>query len=219
MNGILDDLAIKYKADKSSRFHNYAVKYDKILSPFKTSFLSVLEIGVAQGQSIRMWNDYFPNAVIHGADISKASEVCETYSKRIKFHLVDQRSRVQLKNLEQFSPFDLIIDDGNHFWFEQILTFETLFPYVKSGGIYIIEDVTTSYWKEYKNHPISTMEYFKTLVDAVNFNGKKATMPKDPPKEFGDWEKGWHCREDCHSPLPLFDSIQFMNGFIVIYRR
>ena len=219
MDNILDNLAIKYKSDKSSRFHNYTVKYDKILSPYRESFSSVLEIGVAQGQSLRMWADYFPNAIIHGADISKASEICETYSNRIKFHLTDQRNEAQLKNLEQFSPFDLIIDDGNHFWMEQILTFKTLFPYVKKGGIYIVEDTTTSYWKEYKNHPTSPMEYFKTLIDEVNLNGARGSIPVNPPQEFGDWDKGWHRREDCYKSLPPFESIQFMNGFIVIYKR
>lgn len=219
INSLLDGMAITHKADKSSRFHNYAVKYDKILSPYREAFSSILEIGVAQGQSIRMWADYFTKATIHGADISKASANCVSYSDRIKFHLLDQRSEAQLKNLEQFSPFDLIIEDGNHFWMEQILTFKTLFPYLRSGGIYIVEDTTTSYWKEYKNNPVSAVEYFKSLVDDVHFKGQKGTIPVNPPAEFKDWEKGWHCREDCHSPLPLFDSIQFMNGFIVIYKR
>ena len=219
VNSLLDDLAIAHKSDKSSRFHNYAVKYDKILSPYREAFSSVLEIGVAQGQSIRMWTDYFTKATIHGADISKASETCVDYSDRIKFHLLDQRIEAQLKNLEQFSPFDLIIDDGNHFWMEQILTFKTLFPYIRKGGIYIVEDTTTSYWNEYKNNPISPVEYFKSLVDEVHLKGERGSVPANPPEEFGDWEKGWHRREDCYKSLPLFDSIQFMNGFIVIYKR
>jgi len=218
-NSILDNLAIKHKSDKSSRYHNYAVKYDKILSPYKESFKSILEIGVAQGQSIKMWTDYFPNATIYGADISPDSKICESYSSRIKFHILDQRSAAQLKNLEQFSPFDLIIDDGNHFWMEQILTFNIIFPYLKSGGIYIVEDTTTSYWKEYKNYHISPTNYFKGLVDEVNLKGEKGKPPVNPPQEFGNWDKGWHRREDCYDNLPLFDCIQFMNGFIVIYKR
>ncbi len=219
INSLLDNLAITHKSDKSSRFHNYAVKYDKILSPYREAFTSILEIGVAQGQSIRMWTDYFTKAIIHGADISPASSNCVDYSDRIKFHLLDQRVRAQLKNLEQYSPFDLIIDDGNHFWMEQILTFETLFPYLKSGGIYIVEDTTTSYWKEYKNHQVSPVNYFKALADDVHLKGARGKVPPNPPAEFKDWEKGWHRREDCHANVPLFDSIQFMNGFIVIYKR
>lgn len=218
-NSILDEIAIKHKSDKSSRFHNYAVKYDRILSPFKDSFLSVLEIGVAQGQSIKMWTDYFTKAIIHGADIAPASKVCESYSDRVKFHLIDQRSEAQLKSLEQFSPFDLIVDDGDHFWMEQILTFNTLFPYVRSGGIYIVEDTTTSYWEYYNNNPITAIEYFKTLVDEIHLKGARGSVPLNPPQEFGDWDKGWHRREDCHISIPSFESIQFMNGFIVIYKR
>ncbi len=219
INSLLDGLAISHKADKSSRYHNYAVKYDKILSPYREAFTSILEIGVAQGQSIRMWTDYFSKATIHGADISPASAGCVNYSDRIKFHLLDQRDRAQLKNMEQYSPFDLIIDDGNHFWMEQILTFETLFPYVRRGGIYIVEDTTTSYWKEYKNHPVSPVEYFKKLVDDIHLKGRRGSVPADQPKEFNDFEKGWHRREDCHTNVPDFESIQFMNGFIVIYKR
>jgi lipopolysaccharide biosynthesis glycosyltransferase len=219
VDSVLDNMAILHKSDKSSRYHNYAVKYERILSPFRNSFLSILEIGVAQGQSIKMWADYFPKATIYGADISPASKICESYSNRIKFHLLDQRDEAQLKNLEQFSPFDLIIDDGNHYWMEQILTFKTLFPYLKDGGIYIVEDTTTSYWEEYKNNPISAVEYFKTLVDEVHLKGARGSMPVNPPQEFGDLSKGWHRREDCHVNVPLFESIQFMNGFIVIYKR
>ena len=219
VDSVLDRMAIIHKSDKSSKYHNYAVKYDKILSPFRESFSSILEIGVAQGQSIKMWADYFPKTTIHGADIAPSSKICESYSSRVKFHLLDQRNEAQLKNLEQFSPFDLIIDDGNHFWMEQILTFKTLFPYVRNGGIYIVEDTTTSYWKEYNNNSISPVEFFKTLVDEVHLKGAKGSIPINTPPEFGPWEKGWHRREDCHALLPLFDSIQFMNGFIVIYRR
>lgn len=218
-DSILDTLAIKHVSDKSSRYHNYSVKYDKILNPYRKSFTSILEIGVSEGQSIKMWVDYFENAIVHGADISAASKICESYSARVKFHLLDQRNLAQLKNMEQYSPFDLIVDDGNHFWKEQIISFKTLFPYVRKGGIYIVEDTTTSYWPEYRNNPYSAVEYFKTLADEVHLRGARGSIPKNPPKEFGNWEKGWHRREDCFKELPLFESIQFWNGFIVIYRR
>lgn len=216
--GLLDDLAIKHKADKGSRYHNFAVKYEKLFSGIRESVTSILEIGVAQGQSLRMWVDYFPNATVHGADISEASRVCESYSSRIKFHLTDQNNLAQLKNLEQFSPFDIIIDDGNHWWHEQIITFQALFQYIRSGGIYVVEDTCTSYWKEYKNSPISCVDYFKGLVDEVNLRGRRGCVPSNPPPEFTDWEKGWHRREDCHN-VPNFESIHFMNSLIIIYRR
>jgi lipopolysaccharide biosynthesis glycosyltransferase len=216
--GDLDAFAIKHKADKSSLYHNFAVKYDRLFGGIRESVRSVLEIGVAQGQSLRMWADYFPSALIHGADISEASRAATSYSNRIKFHLADQGNISQLKNLEQFSPFDIIIDDGNHFWKEQILSFNTLFSYVRKGGIYVIEDSCTSYWKEYMNHPISCVDHFKMLVDAVNLRGARGRPPSNPPPDFTDWNNGWHRREDCHT-LPEFESIHFMNAVIVIYKR
>lgn len=215
----LDDLAIKHQADKSSRYHNFAVKYDRILSPFRDSYTSILEIGVGNGQSIRMWTDYFPNAIIHGADIAPGSASCESYSPGIRFHLLDQGNEAQLKAMERFAPFDLIVDDGNHFWREQIVSFNALFPFVRKGGIYIVEDTCTSYWPKYKNNPISCVDYFKALVDQVNFNGARGLIPKNPPPEFGSWEKGWHRREDCQPDLPDFESIHFLNSIIVIYKR
>lgn len=229
VDSVLDNLAIKHKADKSSQFNNFAVKYDKILAPFRNSYKSVLEIGICQGNSLRMWVDYFPNAIIRGVDIPNAEihgvnlktalRDCKAYSDKIEFHMADQSDEAQLKNLEQFSPFDFIVDDGSHLWGDQILTFQTLFPYLRKGGIYIVEDTCTSYWKEYKNNSISCIDYFKTLVDDVNFKGARGSIPENPPKDFGAWEKGWHRREDCQKDLPLFDSIQFMNGFIIIYKR
>jgi ADP-heptose:LPS heptosyltransferase/lipopolysaccharide biosynthesis glycosyltransferase len=229
VDSILDKMAIKHKADKSSQFNNFAVKYDKILSPFRNSYKSVLEIGICQGNSLRMWVDYFPNAIIHGVDIPNAEihgvnleaalKDCKAYSDKIVFHMVDQSDEAQLKNLEQFSPFDFIVDDGSHLWGDQILTFQTLFPYLRKGGIYIVEDTCTSYWKEYKNNSISCIDYFKTLVDEVNFKGNRGSIPENPPKDFGAWEKGWHRREDCQKVLPLFESIQFFNGFIVVFKR
>lgn len=216
---LLDALAIKHQADKSSRYHNFAVKYDRLLNPHRESFTNVLEIGVGGGHSIKMWTDYFPRATIHGADIEPSFHTCESYSSRIKFHVVDQRDPAQLQLLGQFSPFDLIVDDGNHWWCEQILTFQIVFPFVRKGGIYIIEDTCTSYWPEYKNNPISCVDWFKGLVDDVNLRGARGNIPAHPPPEFGSWEKGWQRREDCHTNVPEFDSIEFQNAIIVVHKR
>ena len=225
---LLDDLAIQHRADKSSWVHNFAEKYDRLLAGRSEQITSVLEIGVGHGQSMKMWADYFPNATIHGADIASAAEhgvdinasikMCAAYSSRIQIHLTDQRDRAQLKNLEQFGPYDLIIDDGNHFWAEQILTFETLFDYVKPGGLYVIEDSCTSYWPEYNNHPVSCVDYFKNLVDDVNFRGARGRVPAHPPMDF-PWHMGWHRREDCQATLPAFESIQFLNSLIIVTKR
>lgn len=217
--GPLDDLAIKHKADKCSSFHGFSLAYDRLLSPYRERFTSMLEIGVAQGQSLKMWCDYFPNAIIHGADISLASKVCESYSPRIKFHLVDQGDAASLKNLEPLGPFDLVVDDGNHYWHEQILTFNTLFPFLKRGGLYIVEDTATSYdGKPYANWPISCVEFFKRLIDDGNLHGRPGRVPQSPSPDF-DYSRGWQRRLDLHDNVPEFEEICFLNSIIVVRKR
>jgi trans-aconitate methyltransferase len=117
----LDEIAIRYGTDKSSLFHNYAVKYDKLLSQFKEQFTNILEIGVYKGNSVRMWEEYFPNAIINGIDIDPNFKKHE--SERIKITIADQGNEVQLKELEKLGSFDFIVDDGSHIYNHQILTF------------------------------------------------------------------------------------------------
>ena len=77
--------------------------------------------------------------------------------------------------LEETGELDLIIDDGSHMNEHVIGSFELLFPHLKSGGIYVVEDTQTSYWAEYggddKNldNPNTMMNYFKCLTDCMNF--------------------------------------------------
>jgi hypothetical protein len=131
---MLDQLAIKYNTDKSSFYHNYAEKYDQLLSNFKDKFTNILEIGVWQGSSLKMWEEYFPNAIINGIDIDTNCKKHE--SERIKVTIADQGNEIQLKELEKLGSFDFIVDDGSHIYNHQIISFKTLFPFLKKGGIF-----------------------------------------------------------------------------------
>src|SRR5208283_4650918 len=134
---MLDELAKKYSADKSSLYHNYAEKYDQLFSQLREETTSLLEIGVYKASSVKMWEEYFPNAIIYGLDIDPQ---CKQYeSERIKIITADQGNESQLKELEKLGTFDIIVDDGSHINEHQIISFKTLFPFLKRGGIYVIE--------------------------------------------------------------------------------
>jgi hypothetical protein len=198
----LDQLALKYKTDKSSIGHNYAVRYDTILYPYRELFTNVLEIGVHEGGSHKMWEEYFPNAIIHGMDIKPECKACE--SERIKIAIADQGNKDQLLEMGKLGPFDLIVDDGSHLYEHQILTFKVLFPFLKQGGIFIVEDVLTSYWFNWGYALIPTcVDYFKGLIDEVNLWGYCPiwTPSATPPAN-----------------LMGIESIQFMRKFIVIHK-
>lgn len=83
---------------------------------------------------------------------------------------------------ERYGPFDVIVDDGSHQASHIITTFETMFPYVTAGGMYVMEDLHTQYTKAYggegsqsspRDGPATATQYLKYLVDEMNF---KATV-------------------------------------------
>ncbi len=178
----LDRLALEAEADKGSFYHNYTKIYSQYFAPIRNQNLKILEIGVWQGASVRLWEGYFPNADLHFIDIDYSHL---TYMpSRAHLHICDQSNVSQLKSFVQKTggDWDIIIDDGGHTMEQQQVSFKTLFPYLRSGGMYIIEDLHTSYWKEYggkggQMHPAaardSTTEFLKRLIDDINYVGAR----------------------------------------------
>lgn len=117
--------------------HRYIQNYDKLFTDIRYSPITFLEIGVAEGYSLRMWRDYFAKARLIGIDIKKSS--LETPG--CEFYECDQSDKEQLTRLLKGETFDVIIDDGSHFFEHQVTSFEVMFPRLNSGGLYIIEDI------------------------------------------------------------------------------
>jgi demethylmacrocin O-methyltransferase len=176
----LDLLALVYGTDKSSAFHGYTEQYAHHLSARRRSVRSVLEIGIggvtsgsgyetpAGGQSLRMWRAYFPNAHIVGIDIERKAVA----GPRISVEQGSQDDPTFLREVaERHGPFDLVIDDGSHIGRHVQASFEVLFERLKAGGLYVIEDLGTSYGTEWEGgppgRPGTQAELLKRLVDDV----------------------------------------------------
>lgn len=153
----LDELAILHVTDKatvypSTSVHGYAPIYDQILTPLRDKPVRMLEIGICMecstgGHSIRMWRDYFTKAQIYTFDIIDMSWVAkaEEFQNRVHFCQGDQGDRNSLNNMyKTFGdlPFDFIVEDGSHMAHHQMISLGHLFQYVKSGGYYMLEDVS-----------------------------------------------------------------------------
>jgi len=216
----LDNLAKAHGTDKSSDIHNYCVKYEKYLPFNRYDKLNILEIGVLDGKSLLTWKDYFYRSNILGVDINPD---CKKYEEdRIFVEIGSQADDKFLNKISnEYGPFDFILDDGSHMNEHVIYSFETLFQYVKYGGVYVIEDIGTSYWKEYGGgfrEPQTSMEYFKKLADDVNFRG---VINFNKPNVHGrreDWceENIKNEQPDCRTDI---ESITFLNGIILIRKR
>ena len=127
----LDQLAIKYGSDKSSLFHNYCPFYEKYLpkNPKK-----ILEIGVKEGASIRIWREYFPEAQVHGLDLFQEFPI-----PAIDGAIFHKGNQIDYRILEVLKKenFDLIVDDGSHGARHMLITFFSLY----NGKHYFIEDL------------------------------------------------------------------------------
>jgi hypothetical protein len=153
----LTDLANRYGTDKGTLAgagHGYTLVYDLLFRSFQNRPLNFLEIGLSAGgpevdgpikrnptslPSVSMWHDFFPQAMIYGLDISDFSDFETSW---FKFFRADCGRREELKRVADTGvQFDIIIDDGSHASYHQQLTLEMLFPTLKPGGLYAIEDL------------------------------------------------------------------------------
>lgn len=174
----LNKLGKIYGTDKVGG-HTYTPHYMTHLKRFKYKRINLLEIGVGGyenphrgGNSLRMWKKYFPFGKIFSLDIYDKSALQENRIKIFKGSQIDKDFLNEVTN--KTGGLDIIIDDGSHINEHVIETFNLLFPKLKDGGVYVVEDTQTSYWEDYGgessdlNNPKTMMNYFKSLTDALN---------------------------------------------------
>ena len=162
------------------KWHHYFEIYDRHFARYRGQPVQIVEFGVSQGGSLALWRDYFgPQAQIVGVDINPHCKRFEEPGVRIE--VSDQQDRAFLRRLStSLPPVDILIDDGGHTMQQQICTFEELFPKVAPTGVYLIEDLHTSYWAEWGGgvrRKGSFIEYSKDFVDRIH-----AWHSKEPHK-------------------------------------
>jgi len=153
------------------KWNHYFEIYDRHLRHLKDQKINILEIGISHGGSLEMWNYYFKgNATIYAVDINPECKKFE--SDNIKIFIGSQEDESFLKSLKNDIPkIDILIDDGGHTMKQQITTFNTLYDHVTENGLYICEDLHTSYWKNYGGgykKKRSFIEYSKNFIDKLN---------------------------------------------------
>ena len=159
-SSVLDAIGIKYRTDKCSMMHNYLDKYAFFLEKFRTQPIRLLELGIFNGSSVRMWQEYFPRAEIFGVDIEAS---CRQYEdERIHIIQADLSDAAQVSMLREIHP-RIIVDDASHIVSHQLLALFTLFDVLPRGGVYILEDLETSLNPElfedmYRDCPLDAYE-------------------------------------------------------------
>jgi hypothetical protein len=177
-NSNLNKLALIWGSDKWGA-HWYTQHYDYHFKHIRNEKLNVLEIGIGGyddimqgGKSLLTWKAYFKKSKIFGIDLYDKSFLNDGRITTFKGSQID---KVFLNDVcNSIGNIDIIIDDGSHVNAHIIESFLFLFPKLNQNGIYVVEDLETSYHPEYggdsKNlkNPYTAINFFKTMVDCLN---------------------------------------------------
>lgn len=188
----LDALALKHGTDKASNSHNYTPLYERYLTTIRNSTPSgvLLELGWGGhedpdlgGNSARMWRDWLPE----WKTLSIDNEAKNITDKGLWFRQGSQADPEFIASVvTEFGEFDVVIDDASHVSSLSITSFGLLWPHLKPGGIYVVEDTHSSYHDWYygkaeadenpNTYKPTMMQFLKSLADEANFHGD------------GDWD-------------------------------
>jgi hypothetical protein len=141
---------------------SYYKIYQQYFAPYVGKPVSVLEIGVFQGESLKILSRFFEEGQVVGIDL-EMKPIDFTGFSNIAYEQADQtdaNTLVSMADRQAPAGFDIIIDDASHIGAFSLKTFEALFPKLKSGGLYIVEDWGTGYWKDWPDG--GTFEKFQT---------------------------------------------------------
>lgn len=151
------------------KWFHYLEIYERYLSKFRNAPVTFLEIGVQAGGSLKLMKQYLGHeAKIIGIDVDPTCKELE--STEFTIHIGSQDNKDFLQAVcDQHKKFNIIIDDGGHLVSQQIISFETLWPFLEYGGVYLIEDLHCSqYWKTHGAGEKTFLDYAYSMANRLS---------------------------------------------------
>jgi 23S rRNA U2552 (ribose-2'-O)-methylase RlmE/FtsJ len=182
------------------KWDHYFEIYERHFQKFVGTSVKILEIGVQDGGSLQMWKEYFgKQSTIIGIDINPIYKFEE---EQICVEIGNQTDINFLHNIiEKYGNFDIIIDDGSHNQLDILKSFSFLYPKLNDNGVYLVEDLHTSYWKDYGGG----------ITSPFNFVSIASNFTHDTNVQ--------HMREPYTSHIPDLKSISFYNSIVVFEKE
>jgi len=198
--------------------------YDDYFAALREKRIVLLELGVAGGESLKTFAAYFEKGTIVGVDIEDRGIDLSSYPN-VRFEICDQRNAARLAEVcAMHAPdgLDIIIDDASHLGGASLMSYTSLFPFLKPRGFYVVEDWATGYWTDWPDggafepftapaqeetlekriptHDFGMVGFVKYLVDEVTSSG---------------------IRPSKHAPLTRPDRLEWMHVHksIVVLRK
>ena len=218
---LLDDIGRKHQTDKSGALgaaHDYLRKYEFFFRPLRSDKFTFMELGVFKGASLRTWAEYFENAEIIGVDIE--AETLAQAGGRIKVVLGDLRQTDFLQTLPALNP-KVILDDASHWWADQLRALFVLYPTLVSGGLYIVEDLQTSF------EPLGAMfsqglpyRPFKVLTKIAEYmTGNDRPAPILPDQKLRPFEPAEQFEAEIRHIADHTDAITFIERACILVKK
>lgn len=169
-----------HQGNETVKWSQYFIAYDRFMSRFRDGItmpdgsirgVRFLEIGVREGGSLQVFKKYLgPSAHVFGIDNNERCRGLNVDGAEIR--IGDQSSPAFLRSVvAELGGLDIVIDDGSHLAEHQFASFTTLWPLLENGGVYIVEDLHTSYWKHFGGgykHQESFVEFTKDAIDGMH---------------------------------------------------
>jgi len=157
--------------NRSIKWKKYFPVYENLFNSYKNKNITFVEIGILDGGSLEIWKKYFgKNSRIIGID---NNPICKKFeNKNFEVFIGSQSDPNFWKNFYQkVGNVDIVLDDGGHTNDQQIVSFVESIKNINDGGLFVVEDIHTSYQKHYGNpYKYSFINLSKKIIDDVNFN-------------------------------------------------
>ena len=211
----------RHQGKVSDRWLAYLQGYERLFAPWRTRALNLLEIGIQNGGSLEIWSQFFPQArTLVGCDIDTGCGFLQYEDPRIHVVVGDIcAEETEQKIAALSSEWDIVIDDGSHVSSHIVTAFARYFPRVRTGGIFVAEDLHCSYWQKYEgglSDPFSSLSFFKLLSDIVNFEHWGVATTR--AQYLARFSRRYRCQFD-ESVLAQIHSVEFTNSRCVIHKR
>ena len=171
-DGDLLDIFVEGNVRAVHKWHHYLPIYDRYFRHWRGKEVRFLEVGVSEGGSLDMRRRYFgQQAIIFGIDINEDCRQFDGMSGTVRIGSQADRQFLEQVVEEMGGEIDIVLDDGSHYMNDIKVTLETLFPKMSGSGIYMIEDLHTSYWKPFGGGYLARGNFFnhvRSLIDDLH---------------------------------------------------
>jgi len=205
----------------SDKWSSYLEVYDRVLGTYRSTPVRLLEIGIQNGGSLEIWARYFETArALIGCDINPDCAKLTYTDPAIHVIVGDAGTPEILQRVTALSPqLDIVIDDGSHQSRDMVRNFALYFPQLVDGGVFIAEDMHSSYWSQFGGglgHPHAGMNFFKMLADVIH--AEYWGVPKTGRDLLASTLQSYGCDIDAGALLHVH-AIEFRNSMVIVTKR